>query len=219
MWLSIYTTCIKLTEERKSKENQSIISGYLPLKLLSNPKFEHKPTERIPKRLVFFNGGTIWKFCESYGVTAHQKAFELGITPKFEEIPFGGNWKLIAMEKLEGKTLLCEDISHDEKLWCSFVAKMNEFNKSFFHGDVRKPNIIFTNTGYYLVDFEWSGEKDTKIYYPASINTDGFHTSEEIGAFKQIKPIHDQWHLDDLTNDLFNNKQMHFEDLTNDIID
>ena len=64
--LSIYTTCIKLTEERKAMQNQSIISGYFPLKLLSNPKFEATATSRISKKLVYRNGGKIWKFCESY---------------------------------------------------------------------------------------------------------------------------------------------------------
>ena len=122
------------------------------------------------------------------------------------------------MEKLEGKTLQSEDISHDEKLWCFFVEKMNKFNENFFHGDVRKPNIMFTGTGYYLIDFEWSGENGTKIFYPANINTAEFHKSEEIGPLKQIKHSHDQWHLNDLTNYLFNSNEMHLEDFSDEIL-
>jgi len=62
-------------------------------------------------------------------------------------------------------------------------------NKLVF-GDLRGPNILLTEGGLKLVDFDWCGEEGV-VYYPANISMD-IGWPKGVGGGEKIRSAHDR---------------------------
>ena len=199
---TICKTATLLTEERNSEANQDILSGFLPTTMLSHPSIEPKATFRIMSKLVYVNGSKVWKYTQNYGVSAHKEAVNLEIAPNFQLEHIGGDWDMIIMDKIDGVTLLDKSVTHNRENWEKFVESVSKFNEEFYHGDIREPNIIFSNERYYLIDFDWGRSKNEISFYPPDLNSDVF-SCEGIHPGSQILVEHDKFQLEKLTKKLF----------------
>ena len=199
---TICKTATLLTEERNSEANQDILSGFLPTTMLSHSELQPKATLRVMNKLVYSNGLKIWKYTENYGVTAHQKACELGIAPKFSCETIGRDWMMVIMDRIDGNNLLDTSIIHNRENWNEFVEAVTKYNEEFYHGDIREPNIMFSNERYYLIDYDW-GRPRTKIsFYPPDLNSEEFSHPQVLPG-SQILVEHDEYQLQILTKKLF----------------
>lgn len=203
----IEKTCTELVEEKCYNHN---FNGYYPISLL---KIEEewglqRPT-RIAGKLVFENDDYIWKFCNGYGLQAHEFAYELGIAPKLlTSSEVCGTWRLIKMERIKGNIIEESDKgeSHDLQSWNDFTKCFNKFNENFVHGDVRFPNIIRREVDgtlkYYLLDFDWCSSIEEVKYYPPFVCMKNFSGLTKDLSFGPCLPIlveHDRQQIQYIT--------------------
>jgi hypothetical protein len=150
----------------------------------------------LPRRLLV-------KFTESYGEAVHQFCADRGFAPKlFECYKLSVRWKVVIMEYLEDYVNLYDAVDAKAE-WKEKIKKsIEEMHRAgFVHGDLRKPNILYQETGesinVVLVDFDWAGEAG-KVSYPSFLNIQSVRRHPDARSDKVITPEHDIFSLSTL---------------------
>jgi len=134
---------------------------------------EH-PEKAVFQALARTNGKTstvVVKFTPKYCHAAHEIAQAKNFAPVlwfYEEVHTVGMF-VVVMDFIEGESL-GEDSALSEEL----VRELREVlgalhGHNLVYGDLRPPNVIISDHGPMLVDFDWAGEEGT-ARYPADIN-------------------------------------------------
>jgi hypothetical protein len=136
------------------------------------------------------------KFCpDRYGADAHRAMAELGYAPKLYACEEDGFMQMAVMEFLEGAQWYSP--LHSSTFWDELKNSIQLYHKAgFVHGDLRAPNILVTNDGPRILDFDWAG-KSGLVKYSRVLNQDiVWHHEADIN--ERILPEHDVFMLDQL---------------------
>jgi tRNA A-37 threonylcarbamoyl transferase component Bud32 len=97
------------------------------------------------------------KFCpDGYGADAHRKMAELGCAPKLYGCEKVGFMDMVVMEFIEGDRWYSP--LHSANYWEELNFSIQQYHRAgFAHGDLRAPNILVTNDGIRILDFDWAG--------------------------------------------------------------
>ena len=151
--------------------------------------------------------GVIVKFTKQYSCPVHNCLSEYGMAPRLiatEDLP--GGWKVILMDKIEGKTLhniyfekrspatvQQEAIKSQLKSMLSQIMKP----KNYVHGDLRLPNVMLkdneissTNPTPLILDFDWAGVQG-EVVYPPHLNPEA-HFPPGVQPYAMITSVHDE---------------------------
>jgi len=191
-------------------------------------EFEYiKPFSGVPANVTFLikvkSSGRklVIKFVDRYGVDAHQLLANAGMAPRLlycglldgrNDVRTAGSHaggrtkggglyvgptRMVVMDYIEGKTT-AESASWPgvrEKVE-EVIQKLHEAQLVF--GDLRGPNIIFSEGKVFLIDFNWAG-KVNEARYPRNLS-ESVRWPREVEEL-EMKPIlmeHDQFMLDQL---------------------
>ena len=143
------------------------------------------------------------KFVKRYGQDVHAYLASLELAPKLHQVErLPGGWMAVIMSEFKGSNLLgmAEDKLVDAGYATFRTTLMEKLQaKDFVHGDLRRQNILLSDTNKFaVVDFDWAG-KHGDVKYPLSINlnsTCGW--SPDVDAGVLIDRSHDRYQLDKL---------------------
>ncbi|KDQ29603.1 hypothetical protein PLEOSDRAFT_1112361 [Pleurotus ostreatus PC15] len=117
------------------------------------------------------------KFAARYCVEAHQLLADMGMAPKLfhcgQAQPRPPGLLLIAMEYLSGTTV--NGLTADQWQACKVQSNVGNIVKvlhdnGLVFGDLRTPNIMYVNSSFKLIDFDWAG-KEGEARYPPFLST------------------------------------------------
>jgi hypothetical protein len=122
------------------------------------------------------------KFVDNYGIKAHMKLAAVGLAPKLlyygtphfdHDDPSYGNYRMVVMEYIEGRTLSNAGNAVDREYVKNRIREAVELlhSDNLVFGDLRSPNVMITDENdVKLVDFNWAGE-DGQSRYPYLISS------------------------------------------------
>lgn len=108
------------------------------------------------------------KFCKSYSCEAQQLLVAAGCAPKifaFRELV--GGWKMVVMEYVSCQPW--NNLSPEKPISALWDAVQVLHGGGFVHGDLREGNVLVTDEGVCIVDFEWAG-CENEVRYPFLMN-------------------------------------------------
>jgi hypothetical protein len=133
------------------------------------------------------------KFSQSYSYEAHGLLAARGLAPELihhseDAIPGLPGMKMILMDFVQETNL-------DDKLSSKALARVRQairflHEKDLVFGDLRRGNVLETETGAMLVDFDWAG-KDGEVRYPWRLNTKDIAWPEGVKPREWIFKSHD----------------------------
>ncbi|KAI0086843.1 hypothetical protein BDY19DRAFT_995585 [Irpex rosettiformis] len=144
------------------------------------------------------------KFTPTYNKQAHELLGEAMLAPKLwfcERVPEVGGLYVVVMEyvKVDPTHALANDLNPAAiKSLRNTVHLLH--NANLVHGDVRDPNVLVTQDGAMLIDFDWCGEEG-RARYPYDISLDGISWHKGVVPGGEIKKEHDMFMLSNLTGD------------------
>ncbi|EED84629.1 predicted protein [Postia placenta Mad-698-R] len=131
----------------------------------------------------------IVKFTYIYGKRGHQLLAAKGLAPQLwfcEQVPdVGGLW-VVVMDYVEER---------EQEGGPLYVGRLTEaveelHSEGLVFGDLREPNVIDTDKGLMLIDFDWCGQEG-EARYPPTINTSDINWAKGVGAGNPIQKEHD----------------------------
>jgi len=205
----------------KSKAAEDAGRGYTEFEYIE--PFSGAPTNTTFLVRVKSSGQKlVIKFVDRYGVDAHQLLADVGMAPRLlycglldgridvrdAESPaqgringgglYVGPTRMIVMEYIEGTTA-AEPASWPNNAREQVEAVIKKLHAAqLVFGDLRGPNIIFSEGKAFLIDFDWAG-KVNEARYPRNLS--GSVTWPEEAGKLEMKPIlmdHDWFMLDQL---------------------
>ena len=173
------------------------------------------PSNKAPFLAKLKSSGdrVVVKFVTRYGAHAHQLLAEAGMAPRLlfcgsidgqddvRETPeestegvFGlhlGPLRMVVMDYIDGKhgdALEVEDMPDDT--YAQVKAMVDKLHKSgYVFGDLRPPNVMFSERKAFSVDFDWAG-KDGTTFYPTELG-EGITKCCEGRDLRPIEKEHD----------------------------
>ena len=144
----------------------------------------------------------IVKFAKTYSVEVHNFYYNLIVAPQLYSCQSIGPYFMVVMEQLEG-TILAEisslSIQEAQQIESVFLCCMvyvltikviqkavnKAVSEGLVHGDLRAPNILITNDGPKIIDFDWSG-KEGEVRYPIDLSMSNEWPEGGISLFQCI---------------------------------
>jgi serine/threonine protein kinase len=152
-----------------------------------------------PLYLAKFQNGykIVVKFCaDRYGAKAHTFLAQLALAPKLYVVQEVGFMQMVIMEYVEGEQWYSP--LHSVQYWDKLSDIIELYHQAgFVHGDLRAPNIIISNHGPVLLDFDWAGESGV-VTYPRVLNHKDILWPEGVDINEPILPEHDIFMLKQL---------------------
>ena len=140
------------------------------------------------------------KFVKHYGQEVHAFLASLQLAPKLHKVEnLPGGWMAVVMDEVKGSNLT--DVTKEKLVEADYVTfrttlkeKLQE--KGFVHGDLRRQNILLSDTNNFIVvDFDWAGESG-HVKYPLTINTSSScDWAPGVAPDELIESEHDQYQL------------------------
>ncbi|KAJ7117946.1 hypothetical protein C8R43DRAFT_826608, partial [Mycena crocata] len=134
------------------------------------------------------------KFTRRYNKSAHELLANVGLAPKlYHCILVQDRHYMVIMEKLTGKTLEKIDVKETDigALQRSIEDAVKLLHRhNIVHGDLRSPNIMVTDNGVRMLDFDWAGQNE-EARYPYAISMDPNMWHPEVKPASIMKKLHD----------------------------
>ncbi|KAJ7093619.1 hypothetical protein C8R43DRAFT_1141824 [Mycena crocata] len=136
------------------------------------------------------------KFTRRYNKFAHEVLANQGLAPKlYHCILVQDRHYMVIMEKLTGKTVEKVDVKEMDigglqRSIRDAVKLLHDHD--IVHGDLRSPNIMVTDHGVRILDFDWAGQNE-KACYPYAISTDPDMWHPEVKPASIMKKLHNNF--------------------------
>lgn len=141
------------------------------------------------QQLPDINETIIVKFVRYYGSKAHQTLAKANCAPQlYAVVKLSPDWLMVVMSRVVGQAPSDGKVDKTTFEQLSAALKLLH-NANLVHGDLRSNNVMVSDKGVFVVDFDWSGEHEIQRY-PYFMN-DTIRWPDKVGDNATMKFEHD----------------------------